>query len=542
MERLRVTRLGDYRLDAMLGRGNRASVYQATRERDGETVALRVFDRVLSADPDFVERFSHQAGLLGAIRHPNLLANSEYGQHDGQAYIVRPFVRGGAFRGSLGRPLPLLSVIASLRPIAAALDYAHAHGVIHGDVKPGSILLPRHGPVLLSDLGVAQLLPRGNSLLMAATGRYYGTPEYLSPEQAHGLPLDSQTDTYALAVILYEALVGRPPFRSETPDDTPRTVAARHIMAPPPPPRSLNPALGAEVEVVLLRALAKDPVRRFVSCIALIAALEDAFAPMAVSTALLRPVDEPETVMLPSGTVTRLADEPDSSPSQTELLARLEAQHEADMRALTATYEEQLAVSAGHLHDRDVALAALNREAAVAREERAGLITRLEALAGVERERDVLTGRVREVGRERDVLTGRVRELEEARVRAMQVGPGEEAAPAAARQGATVVAELAPTMARLAILEPVRFGLPLGSSFAVRSGFTVGRHAESAIQIDDNFVSARHARLTREADGWWLTDLGATNGTFVNESRVEVPTRVSAGDVLRFGRVSANFC
>ena len=111
---------------------------------------------------------------------------------------------------------------------------------------------------------------------MAATGRSYGTPEYLAPEQAHALALDGRTDQYALGIILYEALVGRPPFRAERPADTPRAIAARHITAPPPSPRALNPTISAAVERVMLRALDKDPQRRYISCLTFLAAIAEA--------------------------------------------------------------------------------------------------------------------------------------------------------------------------------------------------------------------------------------------------------------------------
>src|SRR3954452_16365938 len=202
MDRLQGKTLGGYRLDTLLGRGNRASVYQATPLAGGPAVSIRAFDRSLNADIGFTERFRRLADTLRAVKHPNLLPVIECAEHDGQAFIVRPYVTGSAFRRQLGTSLPLGEVVRLLRPVAMALDYAHQQGIIHGDVKPGNILIARNGQVLLVDLGIAQLLPRGSSLLMAATGRYYGTPEYLSPEQAHGLALDEQTDEYALGIIL----------------------------------------------------------------------------------------------------------------------------------------------------------------------------------------------------------------------------------------------------------------------------------------------------------------------------------------------------
>jgi len=332
VETVQGTTLGRYRLGALLGRGNRASVYQATLHSGGPLTAIRIFDRELSKEAEFAQRFRQRAGALAAVRHPHLVPIIDHDEYEGQAFLVRPYVAGGTLR-RLAKPLPLGEALALLRPIAAALDHAHAQGIVHGDVKPGNILLPRTGEALLADLGIAQLLPRGNSLLMAATGRSYGTPEYLSPEQAHALALDGRTDQYSLGVVLYEALVGRPPFRAEHPDDTPRTIAARHITAAPPSPRSLNPALAPAVERVLLRVLDKDPARRFSSCVAFITALAEA-DPVA---SLLMPIPlahaeepaRPATESLLDSAVSAILSGDGLVPEESEdaLLDRLAAQH-----------------------------------------------------------------------------------------------------------------------------------------------------------------------------------------------------------------------
>src|SRR5919202_1693943 len=195
--------LGPYRLEALLGHGNRAAVYRAVDAQGGRAVALRV------------------------------------------------------------PALPPAGALGLLGPVADALDQAHRRALVHGALKPGAILLRGPGDPALADLGLAQLLPRENRLLLAAQGRHYGTAEYLAPEQAEGVPAEARTDVYALGVVLYEMLTGRPPFRAEGPGDTPRAVAARHLTAAPPAPRSLNPALGEAVEGALLRALAKAPGARF---------------------------------------------------------------------------------------------------------------------------------------------------------------------------------------------------------------------------------------------------------------------------------------
>lgn len=516
MEDVQGTTLGRYWLDTLIGQGNRASVYQATPLEGGEPVAIRVFDRTLNTELGFAAHFRQLAATLSTVRHPHLLPITEFGEQDGRAFLVRPYIAGSSLRRLLGTPLPLPEVLRLLGPIAAVLDFAHAQGLLHGDVKPGNILLPWSGEVALADLGIAQLLPRGNSLLMAATGRYYGTPEYLSPEQVHALALTGQTDEYALGIILYEALVGRPPFRAESPADTPRTVAARHITAPPPGPRTLNPALSQAVERVLLRALDKDPDRRFPSCIALMDALADADGLTSALFAVLPlPAEEPSADLLddtepytPETALLATDDTPPESPESTTL-ERLAAQHVAELWALSADYETQLAAHARQLRDREDTITTLTQQLLSAREEQAQLAARILEL---ERDRDALATRAKEVA-------------------ATPLPPPRPESPPLP----------APALGQLAILDPQRYGLPRGASFALLPSATIGRHPNSTIPLDDSYVSAHHAQLTQEADGWWVTDLGTKNGTFVNDVRVKSPTRLTPGDTLRFGRVRANF-
>lgn len=536
MENLQGTTLGRYHLIALLGRGNRASVYQARPRDGGDAVTVRVFDRDLTAEPQFAARFRQHAGAIAAIRHPHLLPVIDHDEQDGLAYLVRPYIAGGAMRRLLGSPIALAETLRLLRPIADALDHAHAAGFVHGDVKPGNILLPPGGEVLLADLGIAEILPRGNSLLMAATGRSYGTPEYLSPEQAHALTLDGQTDQYALGVIVYEALVGRPPFRAERLADTARTVAARHITTPPPKPRALNPAIAPGVEQALLRALDKDPQRRFPSCGAFMAALAvadpfgigldagpalpavagahvpvvppgEAFLdrsdtapfhpPAATDPLILEPVSARlGTILLPS----RPAEIDPCGEVEGDPLERLAAHHAAEIQVLTTYFEQQLAQGATTLREREDAIALVHRQLAEATERREQLAAEVAALR---------------------------RELQ-----ARHPGKGEVAAPSQDAPASPARAGV-----RFLLLDPLRHNLPQGTSFTLSPGAIVGRHTDCTIQLDDAFVSGHHARLTCESDAWWVTDLGTRNGTYVNDAAITAPTRLDPGDVLRFGRV-----
>lgn len=516
--------LGGYRIEVLLGRGNRASVYRASGVGNG--VAIRVFDRDLSDDPDFSARFRAQGAIFSTLRHPHLLPNSGYDYGEGYAFIVRPYIAGRTLRNLLIAPLPVREVVRLLQPVASALDFVHQRGLVHGDLKPGNIVLPYDGSTMLVDLGVAQLLPRGNSLLMAATGRYYGTPEYLSPEQAHGLPLDGRTDGYALAIILYEALTGRVPFRAEDIADTPRTVAARHITATPPKPRTFNPALSAATEAVLLRALDKDPERRFASCIGLLNALSEAdegsggFASVPIAQTTLAPraaAADPIAPITASPIASPSPERRAVTPASAEAIAtdNLVARHAAAMRTLTDTYEARLASESEALREREGTVESLNEALAATRARVAQLSQQVAELEALLRDREIMAARIRELesGRKRDT-TGRIRERE-----------------------TTVAAASATLIAR----EPERFGLPPAARFAIQPGATVGRHPESTVCLNDTFVSARHARLDRDERGWSVTDLGATNGTFVNGERIGGTVPLAIGDLIRFGRIQFTF-
>ena len=162
-------------------------------------------------------------------------------------------------RQRLGAPLTPAAALALLTPLAGALDHLHAQGMAHGDLKPGNVLVPRPGQVLVIELGLAPLLARSNSIKMLDRGLHFGTLEYLAPEQRWGTPPTRQSDLYALGVILYEALAGRPPFRAEHAAEPPRLIMHRHVTMPPPPLARFNPGVPPMVEAVVLRALAKQP-------------------------------------------------------------------------------------------------------------------------------------------------------------------------------------------------------------------------------------------------------------------------------------------
>ncbi|HET7465425.1 MAG TPA: serine/threonine-protein kinase [Candidatus Dormibacteraeota bacterium] len=265
------TVLGPYRIDAELGRGGMATVFKAFQPSLARIVAVKVLPDFFADDADFKERFQQEAIAVAGLRHPNIPVVHDYGESDGTTYIVSEYVGGGTLTDRLGQPLPVEHTIEMLRPVASALDYAHSKGVLHRDVKPSNILIDADGRPMLADFGLAKILGAESSRL-TKTGTIVGTPEYMSPEQCEGESLTPASDIYALGVVAYEMLTGRPPFTGPTPV----AVLVAQVKDPLPSPRSLNLDLTEGVERVVVKALAKDPTERYATCGEFITALSTA--------------------------------------------------------------------------------------------------------------------------------------------------------------------------------------------------------------------------------------------------------------------------
>ena len=292
--------LGAYRLIERVGRGGMAEVWRAYQPSLSRFVAIKVLPRFLAADPAYEARFKREARLVSRLRHPNILTGIDFGQQDGHAYMVSEYVEGGTLADQAGQPLPLDYVVGVLRPVANALDYAHARGIVHRDVKPSNVLLQSDGTPVLADFGVAAVL-HGDARL-TGEGVAVGTPIYMSPEQVAGQQAAPASDQYSLGVVAYELLTGRPPFAAETP----AAVALAHLHKPLPPPGSINPRLPLAVEGVLLKALAKEPAERYATVREMAEALASAAAAATTAPTVGLPAvgatSEPQTAV-------RLADE-----------------------------------------------------------------------------------------------------------------------------------------------------------------------------------------------------------------------------------------
>lgn len=272
---------GRYQLDRPLGRGGFATVFLATHLRLGRPVAVKVLDPALlsgSDARDFLARFEREAALVAQLDHPNILGIHDFGEAASTAYLVMPYVRGGTLADALRTgPMPLQRALSYARQAAAALDYAHARGLVHRDVKPQNMLLADEGErLLLADFGLARLLEGTSS----RASLVIGTVTYMAPEQLDGR-VSRATDTYALGCALCELLTGEPPFGG-----TLHQVIHGHLHLSPPDlsARAGDPAL-VHVQPAFERALAKDPASRFPSAGDLPRAIDAAIAAAAALTA-----------------------------------------------------------------------------------------------------------------------------------------------------------------------------------------------------------------------------------------------------------------
>jgi serine/threonine-protein kinase len=236
-----------------------AQVYRAMDRQLERPVALKVLFPELSVDRTFVERFRREAQAAANLSHPNIVPVFDWGEDDGSYFIVMEYVEGRPLSAVLRdpQPMPPRQIATIGAGVAAALAFAHRHGVVHRDVKPGNVLITPDGDVKVTDFGIARAMNTEESLTQ--TGAVMGTAAYFSPEQAEGKGVDSRSDIYSLGVVLYEMAVGRPPFTG----DSPVAVASKHVRDQPVLPREANPAVPPALEAVIMKAMAKDPDDRY---------------------------------------------------------------------------------------------------------------------------------------------------------------------------------------------------------------------------------------------------------------------------------------
>ena len=271
MEDLTGTQLGPYRIISPVGEGGMAAVYRAYQPSFDRMVAIKVLPPQLALQPEFVARFNREARVIAKLVHPHILPVHDFGHAQGYTYLVMPFIQGCTLAQLIsGGPLPLPRLITILTQLADALDYAHAHGVVHRDIKPGNVLMDQSGHCLLTDFGLAQVVQEATRF--TRPGEAIGTPAYMSPEQACGEKVDQRSDIYSLGVVLFEMATGRVPYKA----DTPVATVMKHIHDPLPSARALHPALPEAVDLVIGQAMAKDPAARFATAGQMAATLQAA--------------------------------------------------------------------------------------------------------------------------------------------------------------------------------------------------------------------------------------------------------------------------
>jgi serine/threonine-protein kinase len=276
---------GRYRVLSRIGSGGMADVWCAEDSHLQRPVALKVLYARFAQDREFVERFRREAEAAAALQHPNVVGVFDRGDVDGTYYIAMEYLEGRSLAELIAAGLSQDEAVRIVRQVLEAARFAHRHGVIHRDLKPQNVIVDDDGHATVTDFGIA----RAGASEITQTGSVMGTAHYLSPEQAQGLEVGATSDLYSVGVLLYESLTGRVPFEG----DSAVTVALKQVSQTPQRPSAINPAVSPALDAVVMRALEKDPSRRFQDAEAFIAALDaavrDPSAPVAGTTEFAPP-------------------------------------------------------------------------------------------------------------------------------------------------------------------------------------------------------------------------------------------------------------
>lgn len=279
--------IGRYQIQGEPGRGGMAVVYRAYDPQAEREVAVKVLPRELLHDPAFRIRFQCEVEAVAALEHPAIVPLSDSGEHEGQPYMVMRLMTGSSLANRLRRgPLTLAQAARIITALAPALDAAHAAGLIHRDVKPDNVLFDRTDQPYLADFGVVSVMHASTMLTCSGV---IGTPDYMAPELSRPAGLSPLVDVYALGVMLFEMLTGRPPYQADTPFGT----LVAHVTEPIPDVRVRQPWLPVGAQMVIERALARDPRARYQSAGELAAELTALAAGGSPPTLNLRPLAEP---------------------------------------------------------------------------------------------------------------------------------------------------------------------------------------------------------------------------------------------------------
>src|SRR2546423_1655320 len=262
---------GDYELLEEIGRGGQGVVYRAHQKSLNRTVALKVIGLGPWTTEAHFKRFRREAEAAASLEHPCIVPIYEVGERDAQCYFSMKFIEGGQLDEVVRRePMLIRRAVELIAKVARTVHYAHEHGILHRDIKPGNILLDAKGEPLLTDFGLARLVEAESTI--TRTREALGTPSYMAPEQAAGeqRKLSNATDVYGLGAVLYQLLTDHPPFAGGTTYETIKLL----LDTEPRQPRLLNPKIDRDLSTICLKCLEKDPQRRYPSALALAEALE----------------------------------------------------------------------------------------------------------------------------------------------------------------------------------------------------------------------------------------------------------------------------
>ena len=351
---------GRYELHRRLATGGTADVFLARDQLLNRPVAVKVLSATLSEDEEFVRRLRREAQVVASLNHQNIVGVFDQGEHEGAPFIVMEYVEGRSLADILRAdgPMPADRAAGIAVDVAAALDAAHRQGMVHMDVKPGNVLITEEGQVKLADFGIAKaLIGNGETDLTSEDGTVMGTATYLSPEQAQGHKVGPRSDVYSLAVVLYEMLSGSPPFVG----DSPAEIARKHVQQKPVPPRESGRDIAESLQAITLKALAKDPgkryptvrdfaadLKRYLGGAHSLGSAKKAAAPV-VTPPVVRPVTGRSTAPEPVEEATQVIPTQQQSPAA----AQPPAVHPSPRQAAVAAHaQEPVAVTATAVQDR----------------------------------------------------------------------------------------------------------------------------------------------------------------------------------------------
>ncbi|NSW54075.1 MAG: protein kinase [Anaerolineae bacterium] len=464
------TSFGRYRIDEFIGSGGMAAVYKGFDTRLERHVAVKVLPQYTQTE-EYIARFEREAKAMARLFHPHIVSVHDFGQQEGNLYLVMDFISGGTLEKRLkGIPVPCLEAVRFLLPVVYALGYAHSQGVIHRDVKPANILMDADKRPVLSDFGIAKVVMGENVKPVTRTGVGLGTPDYMAPEQGLGREVDGRADIYSLGVIFYEMLVGEKPY----PQGHGMQIMMMHIMDPFPHPCSKYPDTPQQVERVLMKMVEKDPRDRYQSMAELAQALQE-LQPGSAAVSNVSGLFSEESMMFRIET-------PDAAPRSCPACGQPVRQG------------DKFCAQCGSALEADT------------------------------REKQPQPAEAQPAPPQQTVRPGAARSGVVRKAEA-------EAEPAAARPAHREPTKPLPGGWELEVIS----GTHPGRRIPLTEKMIAGRSQGNEIWVNNNNASRRHAEILHVGDAYQVRDLGSTNGTWVNSKRIEGPVLLKENDTIIIG-------